>query len=508
MVQTDSRTPRQQAQWVSALLTHSGRYGVVTQWSQTIGVARQTLYRWKEKGRAALEAAFTPATAAAETACQLERAILTLLVEGHASYRGIQCCLQELLHRHVSLGTITAIVQTAGQRAQQWRSSQRPLSPRVLALDELYGSQRGQAYLSVVDSHSGAVWASPSPVAVDAESWTLLLWQLQEQGLQWETTISDGGKAIVEAVQTVSPEQAHRRDVWHVLQGCHKVQGRLDRLVEGLEKQAVTVARQAARLAAGKPLRGRHPKSDVAAHAAELAHAQYVASSLSYLAAELRRLLEVVVLAPIAGQGVLPSHVRQGELEALLALLDELSQAAPESRQDDVVKLIGHLRAALPHLVLFAPSLDTLHEQACQTLGASTLHLIAWAWQRRAILGPTSRDLLAGLPPEWRLTAESLMAAWDAVVRASSAVENWHSILRPYVAVHRQLSAGFLALLALWHNHRLAPRGLHRGQSPLMRSGLAEATSDWLAVLGYPSQGPAPVAELSPQQQPPLALVA
>ena len=133
MVQTDSRTPRQQAQWVSALLAHSGSYGVVTQWSQTIGVARQTLYRWKEKGRAALEAAFAPAPAPAATCCQLERAILTLLVEGHASYRGIQCCLQELLHRHVSLGTITAIVQTAGQRAQQWLSNQKPLSQRAMA---------------------------------------------------------------------------------------------------------------------------------------------------------------------------------------------------------------------------------------------------------------------------------------------------------------------------------------------------------------------------------------
>lgn len=46
MVQTDSRTPRQQAQWVNALLAHSGRYGVVTHLSQTIGVACQTLYRW------------------------------------------------------------------------------------------------------------------------------------------------------------------------------------------------------------------------------------------------------------------------------------------------------------------------------------------------------------------------------------------------------------------------------------------------------------------------------
>jgi transposase-like protein len=118
MVQTDSRTPGQQAQWVSSLLAHSGSYGVVTHLSQRIGVARQTLYRWKEKGQAALEAAFPPATAAAEPSGQLERAILTLLVEAHASYRGIEQCLQELLHRDVSLGTITAVVQRAGQRAR------------------------------------------------------------------------------------------------------------------------------------------------------------------------------------------------------------------------------------------------------------------------------------------------------------------------------------------------------------------------------------------------------
>ena len=31
-----------------------------------------------------------------------------------------------------------------------------------------------------------------------------------------------------------------------------------------------------------------------------------------------------------------------------------------------------------------------------------------------------------------------------------------------------------LAILAVWHNHRVAPRGLHKGQSPLMRAGLTK----------------------------------
>ncbi len=42
-----------------------------------------------------------------------------------------------------------------------------------------------------------------------------------------------------------------------------------------------------------------------------------------------------------------------------------------------------------------------------------------------------------------------------------------------------------LALLAVWRNHRVAPRGLHQGQSPLQRSGFSELSSDWLVALSY-----------------------
>lgn len=62
-----------------------------------------------------MQAAFEPKEPEART--QLERAVLTLLVEGHASYRGIQACLAELQGQHVSLGMISAIVQEAGARA-------------------------------------------------------------------------------------------------------------------------------------------------------------------------------------------------------------------------------------------------------------------------------------------------------------------------------------------------------------------------------------------------------
>src|SRR5438067_7843858 len=110
-------------------------------------------------------------------------------------------------------------------------------------------------------------------------------------------------------------------------------------------------------------------------------------------------------------------------------------------------------------------------------------------------------QVVAALPPEWQAAARVVVHAWATAGRASSAVETWHSILRPHLAVHRTLSRGRLALLAVWHNHRLFTRGAHKGRSPLQLSGIADAPTDWLVALGYPpaaATGPA----ASPSQRP------
>ena len=153
--------------------------------------------------------------------------------------------------------------------------------------------------------------------------------------------------------------------------------------------------------------------------------------------------------------------------------------------QDELDALHTHVRLARDGLLAFTPALDAVQQVAAVEIGPAALAVLAWAWQRRAILAPHRDDLLAGLAEGWRPTAQRLMAAWDAVVRTSSAIENWHSILRPHLAVHRTLSPGLLALLAVWHNHRVFPRGVHTGLNPLHLSGLTDAPTDWLVALGY-----------------------
>ncbi len=478
-------TPQERVQWVSYMLAHSGDYGIVTQLSRTLGVSRPTLYAWTAQARQALEHAFLDTSAPLQPT-SLERQILSLLIEGHNSYSNIQSCLYALTGQRVSIGTIAAVVQEAQRRALEWMASHAPTSPRSLALDEIYANNRCGAYLNVVDTDSWAVWAAEGPLPVDAESWILLLWLAQERGLSWHTTVSDGGDALRSACQTVDPDGRHARDHWHVLRSFSQVLARLARRLRDLQARTPTVERQAARIAAGQKPRGGKPRTDLAAHQAELADLARTHKELQSLGQMLREVLAVVVLDRDGVQGPVR---REQNLSVVLELLGALLCNAPSAVQAELKRLHTQLRLAQHALLIFVARLEAIQQAIAAVVGPDGVALIGWAWLRRKVLGWDREQLLAGLPPEWRPAARVLIEAWESATRASSAVENWHSIVRPHLAVHRVLSPGMLALLAVWHNHRLFTRGIHKGHSPLQLSGMLEAPTDWLLALGY---APAP----------------
>ena len=337
----------------------------------------------------------------------------------------------------------------------------------------------------MIDVHSSQVWATLPAVEVDAESWTLVWWYLQEQGILCECSVSDGGRAIQDALSQVHQQARHQRDVWHLFHFASQVQGRLDRALQQAQDRLPTIKRQAQRLAAGQKARGRAAKADVSEQQALISRMNSVADGVRYLMQELRTLLEVVVLSTDRQAGVLSSSCRQAEIETVLALLEELQTQASAGLQSQIHSLIKHIRLALSHVLLFARSLDESQQQASTQLGVQAVQLLGWGGPRRTILGPTTADLVKSVEPAWQAVAQKLFFAWDQAVRASSAVENWHSIVRPHLAVHRTLSAGMLALLAVWHNHHQAPRGPHLGLSPLQRTGSTQPEIDWLAALGY-----------------------
>ena len=486
MGQAHPSTPIQRVQSVSHMLAHPGEYGLVTQLSRALHVSRPTLYAWKATAQQALAQAFTASSPTSTSTIALELQIVTLLVEGHNSYTNIQTCLAALTGQHLSIGTIAAVAQEAQQRAQQWMTSHAPASPRTLALDEIYANNRQGAYLNVVDTDSWAVWAAEGPLPVDADSWTLLLWLAQDRGLRWQATVSDGGDALRAACQTVDPHGHHQRDVWHLFQFWNQIQRRVARRLTLLQARTATVARQAARIAAGQKPRGGHPRTDLAAHQTDIAQVQRTDADLRALGQELQRVLAVVVLDQ---GGVQDRARRQQDLAALVDLVAEVQAQADVSLHAEIGRLHTQLRLAQGAVLTFVARLEQVQQDMAVVLGRDGLALLAWAWQRRSVLEMDATQLVAALPLQWRAAARVVVHAWETAGRASSAVENWHSILRPHLAVHRTLSPGLLALLAVWHNHRVFRRGVHKGSSPLQLSGMVDAPTDWLVALGYP---PAP----------------
>jgi hypothetical protein len=486
------------------MLAHRGEYGIITQLSRASGVSRPTLYAWRNHAERALLLAFTPPCSAPPITPQLCRQVLTVWI-AHSSDRDIQSCFRTLTAQGISLTTITTILADAEQRALHVLATTTPSSVRALALDEIYANNRRGAYLNAVDVHSGAVWASVGPVAVDTDSWTLVLWELQARHLVWDRLTMDGGAAARAGSRAVTPQVVIQGDQWHVLHSCTHLQGRLLRRLHDLQAQTAVVARQAARIAAGQQPRGRNPKTDVVAHAADVAIAQRLVDDVGFLMQELRRLLDVVVLD---GRGVLSAAQRQQELSSLLSLWAEVVAAAPKPQQGTVQELLSTVREALPELLTFVAQLDRVQADLRSVLAPERQALLGWVWLRRKTLGWSAGDILAALPPDWRDAARVLLLAWADAVRVSTAVERWHSILRVHLTVHRTVSPGRLVLLAVWHNHRVFTRGIHKGYNPLHLSGMREAPTDWLVALGYPPADAPPITDARPALAPALACAA
>ena len=186
---------------------------------------------------------------------------------------------------------------------------------------------------------------------------------------------------------------------------------------------------------------------------------------------------------------------RQAELDSLLVLLAEIAESVDAPQQDLVRQSHQSVTDHLGGLLTFVAHLAHVQAEEQPVLGSERQALLGWVWLRRKRLGWRSGQILAAIPPEWQVAARILLTAWDDAVRVSTALERWHSILRTHLAVHRTLSPGRVAVLAVWHNHRVFTRGVHKGRNPLQLRGIADAPTDWLLALGYPpaSAGAAPM---------------
>jgi len=166
------------------------------------------------------------------------------------------------------------------------------------------------------------------------------------------------------------------------------------------------------------------------AHQADVAQVQQTDADLRALGQELQHVLAVVVLDR---GGVQDWARRQPDLAALVDLVADVHTHACAPLQAEIGRLHTQLRLAQTAVLTFVARLDQVQQDMAVVLGMDGLAVLAWAWQRRGVLEMDGAQLVAALPPHWQAAARVMVHAWETAGRASSAVENWHSILRPHL---------------------------------------------------------------------------
>ena len=284
------------------------------------------------------------------------------------------------------------MVQRAGERARAWMERQCSTSARAPALHEQFSSKRGEAYLNVVDVHSGQVWASFPPAPVDGESWLIVLWELQAQGVHYETTVSYGWHAMHETLKELNQLDTHQRDVWHIFQQAANVQGRVETLVHHEEERLRTITAYEQRGAGAQRFSGRPPTTSGTQQSKTVDHLM----SLWEAVAELHRLLSVVIVDRTSATGLMTSSRRKAELQTLVTLFFEVQQQAPANLQHDLSAMGRLVELALPCLLSFTHELEDSHQQAVQALGTQAVQLLAWAGSVGRSLGKRSTRYCKG----------------------------------------------------------------------------------------------------------------
>jgi hypothetical protein len=448
-------------------------------------ISRKFVYQQVDKAAQALDQAFAPPTAPDDllfwlpvTKPWLRQLILSLVLIGHSSIRGVRELLTDVFDYPVSVGTVHQILTEAVATARAVTQRYDLARVRLGALDEIF--QAGWPVLVGVDVHSTYCYLLSLEEHRDADTWGVRLLELRERGFHPDATLADFAGGLRAGQAEALPDVPCRGDVFHVLQVAMPLVTYLDNRAYDAIAARSKLERQQAEHSR------RHGRKD-ATLTGKLQHARPAEAQAITLAEEVAVLVRWLHEDILAVAGPAPA-TRQELYDWIVAEL--------RAREDQCAHRIRPVRTLLENqrgaLLAFAVALDQelTALAADYAVSPATVQDLLQVqalptrdprrWQREAALWRQVGSVYAAL-------REEVTAVAAQVVRASSVVENLNSRLRNYFFLRRQLGADYLALLQFFLNHRRFLRSEHperEGKSP---AELLTGTEQphWLEFLGY-----------------------
>ena len=457
----------------------------VTQLASEAGVSRKFLYAQKDLGLAAMQEAFSPESLPPDligwmpiTRGWVRRATVSAALHCHGSERGIAQHLKAIINPDLRISgpTVHNILREAAAAAKALNERQALGMIREGAHDEIFS--QGVPVLVGVEPHSSFVYLLQNAQSrSEVDWWAALTEKHEHQGLNLTTSISDAARGLLAGVREAFPGIDLRGDVLHA-------QMELSELETYLENRAY------GRMRVQEQEEGRMERARIRQKGQSRSKRLALARRRAHEGVELYDEVALLIrwmteLLQLIG----PDLPTRRELYDWL--LGEMEARA--SRSHRIGPIVTYMKNQRDALLAFVGALGQGLDRV-----AAALHvprsLVEAVYQQFALdpedprFEAIERRLWEEAPDQAAAIEEALWDLLDTSLRASSAVENINSLLRPYFFLRRLVGAESLDLLQFYLNHRRFERSEHPervGKSPReLLTG--EAHGDWLEMLGYP----------------------
>ena len=401
----------------------------------------------------------------------IERMVLSLSLDCHASTEGIRRNLASVFGLRISYGKISSILAEASERAEQFDAGI-PLDGITQgANDEIF--QGNTPVLTGIDTESTYVYLLSEADDRSAGTWQFFMEEQKGQGLELEVSISDAGTGLNAGIPKAFPDICIQPDIFHELRPVGVELARLEREAEKLIAGEATLEKRAS---------GKRPQKKTLEQLSQI-HEKVDMAIQEY---DLLRIL-FCWLVELTGFSGYPF---QDTCKLAEWVLSEMEASFPGR-----TKLLGQakkIREKLPQILSFLQRMEEGFAAASQESGVplEAFHIMyqqkafhAYSWecsQMEYRLG----ELLGN---NYESARQEFSRILDHTKRASSLVENLNSRIRVYMNLKRMVPEKYFILLKVYFNTRKYHRSRiteRIGKSPLeLMTG--KEYPEFLEALGY-----------------------
>jgi len=495
-----SPPPSSRSQAALRALILQGERGSVSRLSRETGLSRETIYDLRQEAAQAVTSAFASSerpevggTLRLEVGeADIARTVIALRAATPSSIRDEVALLPIIYGTGWSFGKIQGVLAEAERRAGAFLSTVKLSGIQHTAMDEMFS--QGQPVLSGICLDTNYLFMLEACPSRTGSEWGEILGALRDEAeLRPRVVVKDAGKGMAKGIVEVWPEVEQRDDLFHVLHAMGQEASHLERrayatmtAVDELESARRKANDETKRRSLGQQIRRARVNMEatitrydtferlrreaimvlnlVDRGSGRLRTAAEVAEAMPRIAAE---------MAPLGGHRIRKvSSYLKGRAQGLGRYLDTL-----KARLDAVSEAAGGTTAVEATTRAYHASLDVERGGPLWDRRARRAELEA---ATEALLLATNRD-----PARLHAAVSSVLPILSTRHRASSAIENLNSVLRPYLVVQKCAHQGFLDLFRFYWNTRSQEWGKHKGKSAYeLLTGTK--VNDWLTLLGYP----------------------